>query len=193
MNRRALLLGAAAGGVAVAVVVISRLEPESPTGAQAPAAKKAGSGDRMGGAVLVTSTMPDAPREAEAPPPAEIQPPGVEPETREQQYLRKYADLTIDQRVQAFYDLHAEVHGFMNEESLRYVASGMAEAVPEDEAYATGEVTDDTLPSMVAEPSGQYWRLVLDREDSPDLFEQWDEYKWLKEYVWENEEDDSDG
>jgi hypothetical protein len=46
---------------------------------------------------------------------------------------------------------------------------------------------------MVAEPSGQYWRLVLDREDSPDLFEQWDEYKWLKEYVWENEEDDSDG
>lgn len=126
----------------------------------------------------------------------------VEPEISELE--RRMQALYPEANARVIYEAHQallpEVASFHAREVERYVASGMAQPVSEEDAWVSDAVGEDHWWGILySDDDRTYYKVKIERQYSPDFFEKKDELAWIRKR-WEemsesahrNGDDDSD-
>lgn len=102
----------------------------------------------------------------------------------------KYGEYTREQLRAEIIHPFGQMRGeFLNAEVERYVASGMAERVPEEDAFISASPTPGVQPALHLEGStGHYYKVLLTEEECPGYFAIDAEWRWLCKKVYGHED-----
>ncbi len=117
-------------------------------------------------------------------------PPADDEPSYDERMEAKYAQFTREQLRSEVIDSFGQLRGeLLSAEVERYVASGMAERVPEEDAFISGRSLPGVQPALHLDTStGDYYKVLLTEEDSPQFFEIDREWRWLCKRVYGHED-----